>query len=129
MEQTPELALILPMLEQLQSSVLTIEEKVLSYVPRKPLTQTVKQRHQIIITYMGGRCPCCGVSEIINEFGVLEAEFDHFYSRERARFEDTWLICKPCHLAMKNRAEYLAEFQVYQRRALTLDDGQLTLDL
>lgn len=98
MEQTPELALIIPMLEQLQSSVLTIKEEVLSSVPRKPLTQTVKQRYQILIAHMVGRCPCCGVSEILNEFGVLEAELDHFYSRERAWFEDTWLICKPCHL-------------------------------
>lgn len=121
---------ILPALEQIQESVSTIEERVNLFVPRVPLTTSVKQKHQQVISSMGGRCPCCGVREIVDKQGlVVEAEFDHFYSRERNGFTDTWLICRPCHLSMKNRADYSAEFQVYQRRALMFDNGQLTLEL
>jgi hypothetical protein len=82
------------------------------------------------ISALGGHCPCCGITTIVDEYEiVIEAEFDHFYSRERRYFEDTWLICRACHLDMKNRVEYLPEFQVYQRRARVLDNGQLSLCL
>jgi hypothetical protein len=123
-------AQILPILEELQSSVLMIEERIVSFVPRKHITDTVKNRHINVIWSLGGHCPCCGIAEIVIEDVVIsEAEFDHFYSRERRYFEDTWLICRECHLSMKNRIEYLPEFQVYQRRAKNIDNGQLTLDL
>lgn len=124
-----QVAQILPILEELQSSVLSIEERVTSFVPRKHITGTVKQRHINVIWSLGGHCPCCGVVEIVSEDSLIsEAEFDHFYSRERRDFMDTWLICRECHLNMKNRIDFLAEFQVYQRRAKNIDNGQLTLD-
>ena len=121
---------IMPILEQLQSSVSTIEEKVTAFVPRKHITDTVKNRHIHVIWTLGGKCPCCGIEEIVIDFSIVKnAEFDHFYSRERRYFEDTWLICRECHLNMKDRIDYLPEFQVYQRRAKNVDNGQLTLDL
>lgn len=125
-----ELGHIMPILEELQSSVSMIEERVTSFVPRKHITDTVKQRHIRVISVLGGQCPCCGTTQIVDEYEmVIEAEFDHFYSRERRYFEDTWLICRDCHIGMKYRTDFLPEFQVYQRRAKVIDNGQLSLSL
>ncbi len=120
-------AQILPILENLQTSMSMIEERVTSFVPRKHITDTVKQRHISVVVTLGCKCPCCGTTQIVDELGnVLDAEFDHFYSRERRDYVDTWLICRECHLNMKERSEYLPEFQVYQRRAKNIDNGQMT---
>ena len=54
---------------------------------------------------------------------MLEAEFDHFYSRERNGFEDTWLICVPCHQRLTiggERAQQTDAFNLYQMRAARL---------
>ena len=45
MEAQRDLDHIFPILEELQSSVSMIEERVTSFVPRKHITDTVKQRH------------------------------------------------------------------------------------
>lgn len=118
--------LILPILEQLQEQVSSIEEHVVSFVPRRPIPESVKQRHKDVLDHLGGRCPCCGLITVIDEYGV-NGEFDHFYSRERITFEETWLICKLCHLQMKDRAHFTDEFRSYQRRAVALEGGQLSL--
>lgn len=125
-----ELALstILPILERLETEVQTISERVSSFAPRKNLTEHTKQRHVAVVSALGGRCPCCGVSEVLDCANrATSGEFDHFFSRERNAFEDTWLICTDCHQSMKDRAQFTDEFRTYQRRAAAIENGQLQL--
>jgi hypothetical protein len=62
---------------------------------------------------------------------VLEAEYDHFYSRERNAFEDSWLICTPCHTRLTFGGEHTQvadAFNVYQGRAVKMP-GVGTVDM
>ena len=118
--------LILPILEQLQEQVSSIDEKVSAFVPRRHLTESTKQQHISAITLLVGRCPCCGVSDVVID-GMVLGQFDHFYSRERSGFTETWLICLNCHRDMKDRALFTSEFECYQKRAAAIEGGQLSL--
>ena len=117
-----------PRVDRLEARLIALEERVAANVPRKSISAATKQRHREAVTALGGRCPCCGVTEIINTHGaVIDAEYDHFYSRERRNFDETWLICRPCNRDMKNRHLRTSEFQAYQRRAAQLESGQTLL--
>lgn len=120
---------LFPILEQMQRHLSKIERRVDEFVPRRHITETVKRKHIEIITLLGDRCPCCGVNQILDDGIICNAEFDHFYSRERREYEDTWLICKSCHLNMCTRSDYIDEFRCYQKKARALEGGQLTLEL
>lgn len=125
-----ELALdtLLPILQRLEWQIQSISDRVHQFVPRKLLSVAVKSRHRLVIASLGGRCPGCGLTDIVDPEGrLLSGEYDHFYSRERNAFEDTWLICKSCHVSMGERAEHTDEFRTYQRRAAAIEGGQLQL--
>ena len=119
---------ISPALNRIEKRIPRIEESVDRYVPRRPLTEKTKKRHRDVILHLGGRCPCCGEVFVVTEDGgVIEAEYDHFYSRERRSFQETWLVCKPCHksLTSSSRADKTVEFQAYQRKAVRFDRHSL----
>ena len=123
---------VAPMLRQIYARIANVEQTVNAYTPRRNLTESTKRRHREVVTYLGGRCPCCGEVFVVDGAGdVLPgAQYDHFYSRERRGFAETWLICRPCHLELTHgdRAERTIEFQAYQRKAAKLGNGaQLAL--
>ena len=117
-----------PHIERLEIKLGAVEARISAFVPRRTITESTRKRHKEVVAQLGRRCPCCGTSEVLSVFGeVVNAEYDHFYSRERRNFEETWLICKPCHLTMTDRTPHVAAFQAYQSRAKQIGDGQLTL--
>lgn len=61
-----------------------------------------------------------GLVNVLGAAGaVLVAEYDHFYSRERRGFAETWLVCRPCNgdLTVNGREAHAAAFEAYQARA------------
>lgn len=121
-------ASLAPYVATLESRLAAVEDRIASNVPRRHITDSTKQRHKAIVTALGSRCPCCGVNVVLDEDGrVLEADYDHFYSRERREFTETWLICRPCHRGMGDRIQYTAAFQAYQQRAVQIEAGQMVL--
>jgi hypothetical protein len=111
---------LVPYMSRIENRLVNVEERVVAFVPRHPLTDSVKARHREVVARIGGRCPCCGERVVLDADGcVLDAEYDHWYSRERRAFEDTWLICRPCHrrFAREGRTERSVEFHAYQRKA------------
>ncbi len=92
-----------------------------------PLLETTKASHRNAVKRLGGRCPCCGLSQVIDSMGHSIGEYDHFYSRERREFHETWLICETCHSDLTTgrvpRSERLDAFKEYQRRAKGIDGG------
>ncbi len=117
-----------PHVQRIESKLGAVEARIGAFVPRRDITETTRKRHKEVIAELGRRCPCCGTSEVLSVLGeVVNAEYDHFYSRERRNFEETWLICKPCHLTMADRTPHVAAFQAYQSRAKQISAGQLTL--
>ncbi len=112
-------------IERLETKLVNVEARVSEFVPRRNITETVKRRHREAIKALGKRCPCCGINVVLTATdSVVQAEFDHFYSRERRAFEETWLICRTCHKDMADRTTHVAAFQAYQVRARQLIDGQ-----
>ena len=117
-----------PQLERIETKLEAVEERIAAHVPRRPVTEATKQRHRDVVATLGRRCPCCGINEILDECrAVVDAEYDHFYSRERREFTETWLICRSCHLDMSDRTEHTAAFQAYQQRAAQIEAGQMPL--
>lgn len=85
-------------------------------------------RHGSVLAALGGRCPCCGLARVLDDGGrVVGADFDHYYSRERRDFTETWLICRPCHRRMTDRTQFASAFEAYQQRADSLEVSQLVL--
>lgn len=123
----PALSVVVPILERLERHVQAIGLRVDEVVPRRPITESTKELHRQTVLQLGGRCPCCLVIPVLDGEGSVIGEFDHFYSRERNAFEETWLICRPCHLRMRDRAMFTDEFRSYQRRAAAIESGQLRL--
>lgn len=120
-------SVLLPILQRLEFHLQAIGERVDEVVPRRPISESTKEQHRLTALHLGGRCPCCGLVEVVDQDGMVTGEYDHFYSRERNAFEETWLICRPCHLRMKDRAMFTDEFRSYQRRAAAIEGGQLSL--
>lgn len=118
-----------PVLERIEAQLADVDARVSAFVPRRTITDSVKVRHRDVLRELGGRCPCCGTTPVVDDAGaVLQgAEWDHYYSRERRDFGEVWLICRPCHRGMRDRHEPTAEFQAFQRRAAAIDGGQLRL--
>lgn len=117
-----------PYVSRLEFRLEAVEDRIAAHVPRRNITRTTKHRHQKVIAALGNRCPCCGVNVVLDdERCVIDAEFDHFYSRERREFSETWLICQECHLDMRDRSFFIVEFQAYQKRATSIENGQLEL--
>lgn len=90
-DPSPEaLAAVLRVLQSVDARLGRLEGRMASVVPRRHITDAVKRQHVDVVGYLGGRCPCCGVTEVVDMGGrVLEPEFDHFYSRERRDFTET----------------------------------------
>ena len=117
-----------PLVIQLDERLAAVEDRVAANVPRRPITDTTKRRHRDVVAALGGRCPCCGIVEVLDGDGKPDgAEYDHFYSRERREFADTWLICRSCHRGMRDRAAYTVAFNAYQQRSAMVEEGQLNL--
>lgn len=121
------LTVVLPILLRLEHHVRTLRHRIDEYVPRRSITESVKERHRLAVIALGRRCPCCGLVDAVDNEGRILGEFDHFYSRERTAFEETWLICRSCHLQMRDRSAFTDEFRSYQRRAAAIEGGQLQL--
>ena len=125
-------------LDQFQSNQLTLcaQVKVLRAslpLQRRQLSRWVQQVHvDVVRAKRNGLCPCCQETKIIGENGRLPgAEYDHWYSRNRARAEETWLVCEPCNSNLK-RPEFKAgsrsAFESYQlalRRFLQSRQGMV----
>lgn len=116
-------------LAQIERQLGRVEQRVDGFVPRRPITDTVKARHRAVLRELGGRCPCCGKREVLDSRGgvALGSEWDHFYSRERRDFADVWLLCKACHREMGTRHDRTIEFLAYQRRAVAFEAGQMEI--
>jgi len=116
-----------PVLERLEERVGAVEDRVNAFVPRRPITVTTKARHRDVVRHLGNRCPCCGVEVVLDVQGCVIGEYDHFYSRERRVFHETWLICLSCHgdltYGQVLRVKRLDAFKEYQRKAQEYEAG------
>jgi prophage antirepressor-like protein len=96
---------------------------------RRKITELTKCEHVSAINEMGGRCPCCSISQIVVDGEKSRfAEFDHFYENSKPDIEHTWLICKPCHCKLTRgqtpRDERESEFRAYQQKRRRLPHRQ-----
>lgn len=75
-------------------------------VRRKDPSKATLRKLTALVGKTGGLCPCCRRSERVivsngqllrDERGQPLGQFDHFFSKDRNKFEDMWLICVPCH--------------------------------
>lgn len=92
---------------------------------RKRLKGDAKAEHIDAIHQLGGRCPCgCGKIIVIGGVKLSDAEFDHFYSVDRADVGSTWLIHKDCHREFtggkRARHDFEAAFRAYHHARLRL---------
>jgi hypothetical protein len=112
-------------LDRIQSGQLHLCEQVKDLrdslpVQRRPLGRWAQQIHvEVLNAKRGGLCPACESVRVCDETGRLPgAEFDHWYSRNRNRAEETWLVCQGCNARLSNNTEFKASarsaFESYQ---------------
>lgn len=86
---------------------------------RRPLSRWVQQIHvEVLNAKRGGLCPCCESVRVCDETGRLPgAEYDHWYSRNRNRAEETWCVCAICNQRLNDtgfKASVRSAFESYQ---------------
>lgn len=96
---------------------------------RRNLIEATKRQHVEDTGDLGGRCPCCGTANVVeNGTKSLFADFDHFYQSSHPNPEHTWLICRPCHSDLTTgrvpRDQRRSEFDAYQARRRRLPGRQ-----
>lgn len=99
---------------------------------RRHLTEATKRQHIEDATDLGGRCPCCGVAQVVVDGQRSRfAEFDHFYANHQPSADHTWLICSPCHAGLTSgrtpRDTRQTEFETYQKQRRRLPGRQQTM--
>jgi hypothetical protein len=107
-------------------------------VQRRPLSRWAQRIHiEVLNAKRNGLCPCCKEIRVCGEQGRLPgAEYDHFFARNRACAEETWLVCSGCNEHL-NQPEFKTSirslFEGYQlalrlvihsRQALLVDGRQ-----
>lgn len=88
-------------------------------VQRRPLSRWVQQIHiEVLNAKRGGLCPACESTRVCDETGRLPGgEYDHFFSRNRARAEETWLVCSGCNSRLNDpefKSRMRSAFEAYQ---------------
>ena len=98
---------------------------------RREITTTTKAEHVYAVGKLGGRCPCCGLVEIVKAGERTQGEFDHFFQNSAPGISTTWLICLDCHSKLTTgkmpRDHATSSFHVYQDRRRTLPGRQPSL--
>jgi Rha family phage regulatory protein len=88
-------------------------ERITPRNPRKEISADTRRDHLAMFALRGGRCPYCEVSCTPGEI-----EIDHFYANTRAKFEETWPLCRKCHRDVTDgkvdRLSYERAFAHYQ---------------
>ena len=98
---------------------------------RRPINPRTKTEHVWSCFMLGGRCPGCGVNNVVNPDGTKSpfADFDHFYVNSQADASHTWLICKQsCHGPLSTgkipRQDLERAFHAYQDKRSRLPGRQ-----
>jgi hypothetical protein len=112
-------------IEVIRTKVDHLQATLDTVVQRRPVSAATKQQHLIALRSMGGRCPCCGLTEIIAaSSGSFVGEWDHFYARNRNKAHETWPICTGCHRKRTNSRNWIqderATFDGYQSKLAKL---------
>ena len=86
---------------------------------RRPLSRWVQQIHvEVLNAKRGGLCPACESVPVCGANGRLPGgEYDHFFSRNRARAEETWLVCTACNARLNDpefKSRMRSAFEAYQ---------------
>lgn len=87
-------------------------------VQRRPLSTRTQELHvHVIWTRRNGLCPCCQTEPVCRDGARLEgSEFDHWFSRDKNRPAQTWLICGPCNGRLRDtdfKVESRSAFEAY----------------
>jgi len=98
---------------------------------RREISPTTKTEHIFALGKLGGRCPCCGLVEIVKDGERIQGEFDHFFQNSVPGVSATWLICLLCHGKLTSgrmmRDHATTAFHVYQDRRRALPGRQPSL--
>lgn len=129
--QDKEIGYIKNDVTQLRADVAVLQRKI---VRRMQITPKTKAEHVDAVSRLGGRCPCCGLCDVVRDGQrMAPAEFDHFYANSASGADHTWLICKPCHDELsagrvaRDQRETL--FKAYQELRRSLSGRQIALSL
>ena len=101
---------------------------------RRPVSKRVQSIHiTATLVKRAGLCPCCQEARIVDDRGRLPgAEFDHWYSRDKNRAHQVWLVCAACNGALVNtefKAAARSAFESYQAALRPLLSRQVPLGL
>lgn len=97
---------------------------------RRKISDATKREHVGALCLLGGRCPCCGIADVVDRNGTKLpfAEFDHFYENSNPNADATWLICKPDHRRLTTgelaRHQVETQFRSYQEKRHRLPGRQ-----
>lgn len=115
-------------LDDLGQRVTRLEESNLRQLDakRKNPTKLTIEEHVSQARHAGGKCPCCGDSDLFD--GVRFAgHIDHNFKVSDASLGSTWPVCAACNEKLKEpgfRGERQAEFQSYQHRLVARENAR-----
>lgn len=126
---------VIERLDRIEYRVDTLEQRLPQR--RREITKTTRLLLADAALALGGRCPCCGLVDVVDADGVVHnAEFDYFYSNQLPSGDHAWLICLTCHSNLTTgkflRTEADAHFKSFQLRRVALtaiSENESTTDM
>jgi hypothetical protein len=136
-EQLPlRLLMLVEKIDRSQTSISAELKHIRENLPqqRRPLSRRTQEIH-IRVTWArrAGFCPCCQSTPVCTELGRLDgAEWDHWYSRNLARVNQTWLVCRECNQRLVDsdfKSSMRSAFEAYQAAIRPFLSRQMPLGL
>lgn len=102
-----------------------IEASVAKFERRKKITsKTMRLHSKVVMLCYGGRCPCCGIRDVLGDGAKVIGEGDHWRSVSDNRPSSTWLICRNCNERLDREPAFKmlskSAFEVFQTRRLAV---------
>jgi len=113
--------------ERLTGETAALRDEVSRISNRQPLKPQTQRAHiQVVLRMYSCKCPCCGITTIVNDNGerMPTLEFDHWRLRSQNSIQLTWPICQACNRDLRDpefKDQCEVHFQSYQTRRKQLE--------
>ncbi|QDS91449.1 hypothetical protein FF011L_01790 [Roseimaritima multifibrata] len=75
---------------------------------RHPSPKTKEELVQTVRDFYKYRCPCCELTQILNDRGTPKevAQYDHWISKSRNKADQMWIVCRKCNSRLEVDSEF-----------------------
>jgi ORF6N domain-containing protein len=93
--------------EDLKKEMGELRSQVASVIKKRNLRAGTVRRHlDVILARFAGKCPCCGIKDIVDEYGnkMPGCHEEHYFYPTENQIHRTWLTCSECNQNLRTNS-------------------------